>query len=564
MSDPNTTALQPDDEPTLRLKFNPSTIEHLGSNMYSRLPNAVAELVANAYDADATDIRVRIVGNGAEQRIEVEDDGHGMSFDDLRDKYLRIGRNRRGGEPTALSESGRRTVSGKKGLGKLALFGVGARIAVTTTRADTNDSLTIVLDWEQLIQTEDGDYEPDFQRAIAERKKGTTVAVGQLTRSTDVNAKDLAISLAKLFHYSDDEVQLRVIDRKGSEIPVTRQLRLDALDTEFRWEIPGDLGNVGAELAEWEITGSIVAARKPLPTQMRGLTVYTSGRLANEPEFFGAPDSSYAYAYITGFISVDILDAIQPDVVSTDRRSINWDNEDAAAIHQLLQDLVAEVGRQHRQLRREKRGKEMKDRVGVSPDEWADTLQGPEREPLRDLLNVIDSDDSDFSEEDRAKAVTSIRSIAPPYADMIWRHLHRRIQAAIEIPFKEGRYYDALLEGCKQYVADLRAAAQLPDEAESSLFGKAIGEGKRLQIARRFLKGDTTISGESAKNLENGHRSLAKAIWEAFRNPLSHEVLATIENLGVISHQDCLDALSLMSHLRRRLDDADFVVPDGE
>ncbi|WP_100467589.1 hypothetical protein [Mycobacteroides abscessus] len=39
----------------LLLKFDPLTIEHLGSNMYSRLPNAVAELVANAYDADATE-----------------------------------------------------------------------------------------------------------------------------------------------------------------------------------------------------------------------------------------------------------------------------------------------------------------------------------------------------------------------------------------------------------------------------------------------------------------------------------------------------------------------------
>src|SRR4051812_44591663 len=102
----------------LVLKFDPHTIEHLGSNMYSRLPNAVAELVANAYDADANEIQVRIRGSGEDQLIVVEDDGHGMSRDDVRDKYLRIGRNRRGNAPTAKSESGLRTVSGKKGLGK--------------------------------------------------------------------------------------------------------------------------------------------------------------------------------------------------------------------------------------------------------------------------------------------------------------------------------------------------------------------------------------------------------------------------------------------------------------
>lgn len=532
--------------------------------MYSRLPNAVAELVANAYDADATEIRVRIIGTGDAQQIEVEDNGHGMSFDDLRDKYLRIGRNRRAGEPKALSESGRRTVSGKKGLGKLALFGVGKRIEVTTVRDGANEALTIVMDWDRLIATDDGDYEPDFDRTDAQRGKGTTVVVSDLPRSTDVHAKDLAVSLARLFHYSDEEVQLWVVDRNGNEIPVTRMLRLDSLDAEFRWRIPEDLGVIGKKLAEYDIGGSIVAARKPLPTQMRGFTVYTSGRLANEPEFFGAPDSSYAYAYITGFVSIDILDAIQPDVVSTDRRSIRWEHNDAAPIHELLQELVAEIGRQHRQLRREKHDEKIRDQVGVSSDEWADTLQGPEREPLRDLLDVIDSDDSDFSDADRVKAVTSLQSIAPPYADMVWVHLHPRIRSAIEAHYKGERYFEALLEGCKQYVADLRTAADLPDENEAALLGKAIGDGQRLQIAQRFLEGDPKISGQTAKNLENGHRSLAKAIWEAFRNPLSHEVLATIEDLGVISHRDCLDALGLMSHLRRRLDDAEFVEAGNE
>jgi len=70
----------------LVLKFDPRTIEHLGSNMYSRLPNAVAELVANAHDADATKISVQVIGSGESQRIVVEDDGHGMSRDQVRDK----------------------------------------------------------------------------------------------------------------------------------------------------------------------------------------------------------------------------------------------------------------------------------------------------------------------------------------------------------------------------------------------------------------------------------------------------------------------------------------------
>ncbi len=542
----------------LVLKFDPHTIEHLGSNMYSRLPNAVAELVANAYDADATEILVRVIGSGESQRIVVEDNGHGMSRDDVRDKYLRIGRNRRGTSATAMSESGKRTVSVKKGLGKLALFGIGHEIEVSTTRKGRAERLVITMNWASLIGTDDGDYEPDSKSEPAgQSAQGTSVTVSRLTRSSDISPADLAESLSRLFQYSDSEVKLKVIGRDNSEIPVTRELRVSTVATEFTWDIPADLPESSDDLARTGVVGVVIAAEKLLPTQMRGVAVYANGRLVNEPEFFGASDSSYAYAYLTGYIAIDGLDAIKPDVVATDRRAVNWDQADAATIRALLKRMVEEIAQLRRQLRAAKKRSQIEEEAGVDPDEWVDTVTGPEKEPLRDLINIIESEDTDMSDEDRGKAVKSLKDIAPPYADLIWRHLHPGIQTACETYFKAGDYYQALLEACKQYVADLRSAARLPDEAEASLFGKALGEGAgpRLNFTSPFRSGTPSISGASATNLENGQRELAKAIWSAFRNPLSHETLETIQSLGVISHQDCLDALSLMSHLRRRLDD---------
>lgn len=540
------------------LKFDPRTIEHLGSNMYSRLPNAVAELVANAYDADAHEIRVRIQGSGEEQLIVVEDNGHGMSRDDIRDKYLRIGRNRRGSAPTAKSESGARTVSGKKGLGKLALFGIGHKIVVMTTRKGSEKRLLLTMSWKDLIDTESGDYQPvvDVQPAEVD-DHGTSVTVSNLTRSSDISAADLAASLSRLFQYSDSDLTLTVIGRDGSPHPVTREVRMASVRTEFKWDIPADLPETSAELTDAGATGTVIAAEKPLPTQMRGVAVYANGRLANEPEFFGASDSSYAYAYLTGHVSVDRLDAIKPDVVATDRRAVNWEQVDAARIRALLKRTVEEIAQIRRQLRADKKKEQIEEETGVDSDEWVDTVLGPEKKPLRDLIDIIESDDTDMSDEDRGRAVRNLKEIAPPYADLVWRHLHPSIQAACEDYFKDGDYHQALIEACKQYVADLRTAAKLPNEDESSLFGKALGDGQgRLHFTDGFLQSDPAISGASAKNLENGQRELAKAIWSAFRNPLSHEPMATIKKLGVITHMDCLDALSLMSHLRRRLEDS--------
>lgn len=44
----------------LQMRFEANTIEHLGVKMYSHIPNAIAELIANAYDADATEVQVKL------------------------------------------------------------------------------------------------------------------------------------------------------------------------------------------------------------------------------------------------------------------------------------------------------------------------------------------------------------------------------------------------------------------------------------------------------------------------------------------------------------------------
>ena len=111
------------EERRLKMSFDPHTIEHLGIKMYSVLPNAVAELIANAYDAEATRVDINLQDNEGCKSISVTDNGVGMSFDEINEKFLRIGRKRRS-EDNGLSPNRKRKVTGRKGLGKLAFFGI--------------------------------------------------------------------------------------------------------------------------------------------------------------------------------------------------------------------------------------------------------------------------------------------------------------------------------------------------------------------------------------------------------------------------------------------------------
>ena len=86
--------------------FSSRILEHLGIAAYNSVRKCLAELVANSYDADATEASVTLPDTIDENAIiVVEDNGLGMSPADLCSKFLYIGRNRR--EEGQRSESGR-------------------------------------------------------------------------------------------------------------------------------------------------------------------------------------------------------------------------------------------------------------------------------------------------------------------------------------------------------------------------------------------------------------------------------------------------------------------------
>jgi len=112
----------------LQMKFAPNTIEHLGVKMYSTLPPVVSELIANSYDADASEVAI-LLKDSTEKEIVVSDNGHGMSFNEINEGFLTIGRNRRVKNETDESPKGRKVI-GKKGLGKLSLTSDGMNMAM--------------------------------------------------------------------------------------------------------------------------------------------------------------------------------------------------------------------------------------------------------------------------------------------------------------------------------------------------------------------------------------------------------------------------------------------------
>lgn len=121
-------------ENEIYFNFSYSALKLLGKNLYNNAANAISELVANALDAKATSVYVYIdMSDKEHSTVEIVDDGIGMSYDDLADKYVWVGRNKR--DDKELSDKERESVMGRKGIGKLAALYLSNEYYIVTKKA---------------------------------------------------------------------------------------------------------------------------------------------------------------------------------------------------------------------------------------------------------------------------------------------------------------------------------------------------------------------------------------------------------------------------------------------
>lgn len=111
-----------------KLNIDPRILELLGPSLYTNIYYILAELIANAYDADAKN--VYIIQN--KDDITVEDDGKGMSYErgDI-NKYLSVAEVSRNNDTEAITALKRKKM-GRKGVGKLAALSVSENVLIKT------------------------------------------------------------------------------------------------------------------------------------------------------------------------------------------------------------------------------------------------------------------------------------------------------------------------------------------------------------------------------------------------------------------------------------------------
>ncbi|MHA2283951.1 MAG: hypothetical protein ACXAC5_24190 [Promethearchaeota archaeon] len=123
---------------------------------------------------------------------------------------------------------------------------------------------------------------------------------------------------------------------------------------------------------------------------MKGIYLVVRGKLVHANDFYGVKTFQYSHTYLTGWLNVDFIDDDEnEDLISTNRESLNWENEITAGLRKYLQRVLYFIDQDWREKRRKQRIKQVKDKIGLDIIEWVQNLPANERKLAKQTTDII-------------------------------------------------------------------------------------------------------------------------------------------------------------------------------
>ncbi len=339
----------PEDKKQLRLKFHGRVIDHLGIQMYQSPVAAIAELISNAWDADAEDVKITLpstMTTGAV--IEISDNGNGMTFEQCQERYLNVGYDCRVGVAAATSSGKLRPVLGRKGIGKFAGFGIAQKMVVETISGQNGERTVFELNLATLrgdeYITEGGQIDVSEYEMPSEPMKarhGTKIVLHNLSLQRAQNADQFARSMSRRFLLAQRVDDFKILvngapipddaDLDGAEFVFPRDYEATQKPAAVEIEPNGwgkeDIG--GGRLVRWRFHFYKDTIKED---ELRGVSIFANGKLAQRPFDFnitGGISGQQGLEYLSGRVEADYIDLLPVDLIATERQRVNWEHPEA-------------------------------------------------------------------------------------------------------------------------------------------------------------------------------------------------------------------------------------------
>ena len=468
-----------DDRPDqMTMIFSSNIVRTLGADMYSNLGKVFVEFIANAYDSDSLEVRIDLdfeaidaerkrlrdrhknqiaekakaaeaeqqsekpdddeavvdavatdfdvlLGTlGPEYTITIEDDGHGMSWGDIQQKFLSVNRQRRrgkSGRDTHLKTDGGRMVMGRKGVGKLAGFGAASQMVITSTIAGEDFETVATIDTTMIEPSEpiSNLRIPVSYNKCDASKSGTKIVLAQL-RSEALTERRETIEKTirqRFFGIAHENFFIKINgDILEPEIPeypfiYPEPLKVDDIKNGKMAEASFDTELIG----EFSFNYYVGFRAKSMVGADQGARIYCNRRLAAGPSLFGLKSGLHNFhgtTYMDCMIEADFLDRGTVDMISTDRGDLKEGNEITVAFLEKVRSIMEAAVREHGKWR-ERKAKQVisEDPTARLLNDIIKHLPSKTRKPALRLMEIMARDYDVDSDEFREMAPTLIRSI---------------------------------------------------------------------------------------------------------------------------------------------------------
>ena len=465
-----------------KMTISRMTVDKLGVKLYDRVSAVIAEQVANCYDADATKVHITApMGEMLATKkdgvvedkgfcIEVKDNGIGMTPDEVNAFYLIVGAERRKDAKRGnISKGLGRKVMGRKGVGKLAPFGVCKKVEIITSGGervkgkDENGRVIkgyltahLTLDRSKILKDTDKEYNPDVGEldGIVRKKRGTTLKLKIFDRRRVPKIESFERQLSQRFglqstswnvtlldsqkartdpNYSRivgefsiakmDGTEIRfkeILDAKGKKHEPPKYITSDSSGKRIKDIEPG----FTFEETFYPITGWVGYSQKPYKDDlMAGIRIYCRNKIAAQTKIFnmkaGFTGEYDIRSYLVGELYADWLDEDE-DLIRTDRQDILWSHELGQEFEKWGQTLVKKVGSMTREPTRKKAWKtfeevsDIRNRVLLA---FPTDLQKEIRENTIDIAKAIarTSREDEFADLKNVEAIVDLSFMLGPH-----------------------------------------------------------------------------------------------------------------------------------------------------
>ena len=177
---------------TYKIRPAARLIHTIGSDLIGDSYAALVELVKNSYDADASKVDIVFkyteIGNEKALIISIKDDGHGMDFDTVINKWLVPATDDK--LKRKISKKGTRILQGRKGIGRFAASILGQEMTLSTVAEDGEKS-EAVIDW-RIFKTDE--YLENIELLVEKNETGEPSSTEILIIAKDETYEEVVLN----------------------------------------------------------------------------------------------------------------------------------------------------------------------------------------------------------------------------------------------------------------------------------------------------------------------------------------------------------------------------------